>query len=58
MEEAKIEGMISITLQTQEKKNITTINNFLRQAEGTSRRNHKQEINRESTDGGSKNENV
>ena len=25
MEEAKIEGMISITLQTQEKKNITTI---------------------------------
>ena len=27
MEEAKIEGMISITLQTQEKKNITTINN-------------------------------
>ena len=27
MEEAKIERMIHITLQTQEKKNITTINN-------------------------------
>ena len=31
---------------------------FLRQAEGISRRNHRQEINRKSTDGGSENEEV